>query len=134
VLSPRKGQAASSDANAGSLVGKLVFKGQSVLFCGDTTASAMDAMLASRPDLLASDFLKVPHHGGVVGDARTINDFYFKAAPKVFIISTGRQSHYNKRHMNVIKYSNAKCYDTARNGAILVTFKSAGYSIKPFVP
>lgn len=133
VLSPPKGQASSSEANAGSLVGKLVFKGQSVLFCGDTTSVAMSAMLDSRPDLLESDFVKVPHHGGVVGDYRTINAFYSKALPKVFIISTGRQSHYNKQHMNVITYSNTKCYDTAKDGAVLVIFKSTGHSIKPFV-
>lgn len=133
VLSPRE-DSPFSDANASSLVGKFVFGKGSVLFCGDATGVAMDAMLDSYPDLLASDIMKAPHHGGNAGEYSTINAFYSKASPKVIIISTGRQRRYDKRHINAITYSNAICYDTSKNGAIIATIKSTGYSTKPFLP
>ena len=131
VLSPRKGSL-SSDANAESLVGKFAFKNTSVLFCADTTSAAMNSMLASDGDLLASEVLKVPHHGGAVGNSKAINNFYTKVSPKVFVISTGRQSHYNRRHIEAITFLNSICYDTSKDGAVIITIKSTGYSPEPF--
>ena len=132
ILSPEKGMGLP-DANAGSLVGKLAYKTRSILFCGDATGVAMNRMLDSFGYFLRSDMMKVPHHGGNVGDETTINKFFSVVSPAASIISAGRSTHYDRRQIEAITHLNSICYNTSQDGAIIVYIGSTGYSIRPFI-
>jgi competence protein ComEC len=132
VLSPEEGRGLP-DANAGSLVGKLIYKGRGVLFCGDTTSAAMGAMLGSYGYLLKSDIMKVPHHGGNVGDERTINKFFSAVSPAVSIISASGLKRRDRRNANAITNLRSTTYDTSKNGAIIARIRSTGCLVRPYV-
>jgi competence protein ComEC len=63
VLSPPADGSLGAEANDNSLVLRVVSDGAALLLTGDAEAAAQQRLLA-RPDLLAADVLKVPHHGG----------------------------------------------------------------------
>ena len=63
VLSPPADGSLGAEANDNSLVLRVVSDRAALLLTGDAEAAAQQRLLA-RPDLLAADVLKVPHHGG----------------------------------------------------------------------
>ncbi|CAN5879308.1 hypothetical protein BH20ACT7_BH20ACT7_17990 [soil metagenome] len=63
VLSPPADGSLGAEANDNSLVLRVVSDGAALLLTGDAEAAAQQRLLV-RPDLLAADVLKVPHHGG----------------------------------------------------------------------
>jgi len=63
VLSPPADGSLGAEANDNSLVLRVVSDRAALLLTGDAEAAAQQRLL-TRPDLLAADVLKVPHHGG----------------------------------------------------------------------
>lgn len=53
----------SSDTNNASLVFKLTYAGRSILFTGDAEKEVESFLVNAMPEKLASNFLKVGHHG-----------------------------------------------------------------------
>lgn len=87
VLAPAPAyQPGASASNNDSLVLHICYAGHSVLLEGDAEASSEAAMLALPPDDLASDLLKIGHHGSKTS---TTAPFLARVAPHLAVISAG---------------------------------------------
>jgi competence protein ComEC len=89
VLHPPPGWP-TSDLNDSSLTLRVVHGARRVLLTGDVEARAEGAMLG-RPDALAADVLKVPHHGSRTSSTPR---FVASVAPRVAVISVGADNRY----------------------------------------
>jgi len=119
VLNPWAG-GSHGDPNNDSVVVKLITdNGDSVLFCGDAGSEAMDDMLRFGA-LLESDVLKVPHHGGNIGDPVTADIFFEKVKCKYAVISRKRGHFQNKWVRKKLEEMRTKIFDTSVSGAIVI--------------
>jgi competence protein ComEC len=89
VLSPPVDGSLGAEANDNSLVLRVVADGAALLLTGDVEAAAQQRLLA-RPDLLAVDVLKVPHHGG----ATNVEGFLEAVGAREAVISVGADNDY----------------------------------------
>ncbi len=134
VLNPNKEEASSdppSAANDNSIVLKLVYKNSNILLCGDITDKAIDR-LDSYGIFLKSDILKVPHHGGFIGNENTVKKFFTLVSPKISVISTGGENRFKEpiiKTINILTYLNSISYSTKFNGAIRVFLYANSYKI-----
>lgn len=120
VLNP-PGAGYFKNENDNSVVLKLVYKKLAILFCGDITSAAMES-LASYEDILRADMLKVPHHGGSLGDYAIVERFFEKISPRVSIVSSGPGSRENfeaSGAAHVLTCLGSKIYSIIRDGAII---------------
>lgn len=120
ILNPRRQERSIYDSNDNSIVAKLIYKSESAIFCGDITASAMERM-SSYGALLQSDIMKVPHHGGILGDDETVANFFKKISPEISVVSVGRGNQFKapaEKTINIITYLGSRCYATKDSGAI----------------
>jgi competence protein ComEC len=93
VLAPVRGyQPRDSATNDDSLVLHLSYAGHSVLLEGDAEAPSETAMLSLPAGDLASDLLKVGHHGSRTS---TIPPFLARVAPHLAVISVGPYNSYH---------------------------------------
>ena len=126
----------AADANDNSVVLKLVYGDFSALFCGDITQKAMEGM-KDYGSFLKSDVIKVPHHGGKLGDAGKIKLFFNQVRAGTAIISVGRNNRYkapSKNTTDVILSSGAKIYETKDSGALtILAGKNGRFRMKEFV-
>jgi competence protein ComEC len=129
VINPPE-ERASLDSNEGSTAIKLEYGNFSALFCADVSGKGIDNMLKYR-DLLRSDLLKIPHHGGSSGKESIVNLFFEEVSPKVSIISSSAGFHSKDRSRADI-YSRSALYNTKKNGAIEVFTDGKSFTVKPF--
>lgn len=93
ILSPApRYQPGDSPTNDDSLVLHLSYAGHSALLEGDAEASSEAAMLSLPPGDIASDLLKVGHHGSKTS---TIPPFLARVAPHLAVISVGPFNSYH---------------------------------------
>jgi competence protein ComEC len=93
VLAPSPGyQPGDSATNNDSLVLRLSYAGHSALLEGDAEAPSEVAMLSLPAADLASDLLKVGHHGSKTS---TIPPFLARVAPHLAVISVGPFNSYH---------------------------------------
>jgi competence protein ComEC len=134
VMNPDPGQGIS-DSNDNSLVLKLKYKDFGTLFCGDVKDSAIDR-LQNYKDLLNSDIVKVPHHGGRLGEGAKISYFFKCVSATDAVISVGRYNRYNapaKDTVDAILSSGAVIHETKDVGAVSVDIDDMGkYKISCF--
>lgn len=105
--------------NASSMVLSLEFKEFDMLFTGDVEGDGEKA-LAESTLLETCDILKVAHHGS---KNSTTDAFLEKAAPKIGLISAGRDNRYGHPHPETLKrLANTGCrvYSTQIYGAVTV--------------
>ena len=76
------------DSNENSIALKLAYKNSSIFFGGDIVDKTM-ARLEAYGEFLKSDILKVPHHGGGLGEDRVVRQFFEAVSPKIAVISAG---------------------------------------------
>ncbi len=102
--------------NNSSVVARLVWGSKSVLYTGDIEDEAQDSLINSG-QILKSDILKVPHHGG----GSSANDGFIKAvAPNYAIISVGVDNSYGHPSQTCLDLlKNVKIYRTDQDGDIL---------------
>ncbi|MCM8791013.1 MAG: DNA internalization-related competence protein ComEC/Rec2 [Candidatus Omnitrophica bacterium] len=134
VLNPESW--AETDQNNGSLVLKVGYKNFNALFCGDIKSDAMKKILEARCDALKSDIIKVPHHGGNLGDEETVKKFFSAVSPKNSIISVGRSNRYKMPSGNtleIINHLNSNTYITKDDGAIIVRITPESYKIGSYI-
>ena len=116
-----------SNENSASLVLKIESGGASILLTGDIENEAEDSLLPLGK-WLASDIIKVPHHGGRTSSSPA----FLKAVnPQIAVVSVGNNNIYHHPHKEVIeRYERAgvKLYRTDLDGA--VTIRCAGTDIK----
>jgi competence protein ComEC len=81
----------TKDTNQGSIITRLDFGENSFLFTGDIAENEEKDLMAKIPDSLATDFLKVAHHGSKYA---TSAEFLEKIKPKEAIISVAKNNRY----------------------------------------
>ena len=78
--------------NDASVMGKLVYSSHSIMFTGDAPSTTEDLVIKSNPkEELASDILKVGHHGSRTS---TSDAFLDVVKPVYAIISAGKNNRY----------------------------------------
>ncbi len=93
VLYPNQNQLAEKNANNSSLVLKVLYGNASMLLVGDAEDMVEQRMLARYNAFLASDMLKVGHHGSI---SSTSEEFLKIIHPQTAIVSVG--THNQFRH------------------------------------
>lgn len=118
------GEAADPDENQNSLVGLLSYRSFSALLTGDIGSSLEEKLPRG---MIRSSVLKVPHHGSGGSSSAA---FLKEAAPKVSIVSVGRNNfgHPSPAAMERLGEANGYIYRTDMSGAVTVT--TDGYKLK----
>ena len=117
------------DDNNNSLVFKLTYKNNSMLFTGDIENSAEKFILENDLNLSA-DILKIAHHGSKTS---TSEDFLKEVNPSVALISCKESKIYNhpdEQTINTLKNNNISIYGTYKNNAISINFYKNNFKIK----
>ena len=126
ILSPVKGKK-YDDTNEYSIVAKIVYKDTSFILMGDATMENEVDIINNVLDI-DIDVLKLGHHGSSTSSS---DYFITKTAPKIAIISCGKNNKYGHPHqevMRVLKKHGVTPYRTDEMGDIVIT--SDGKEIK----
>lgn len=108
----------TKDLNDSSIVLHMNYGNHSFLFMGDATSKIEKEIILKD---LASDVLKVGHHGSRYSTAQAFLD---KVSPKYAIISAGVNNSYHHPHASTLKKlqeSAISIYRTDRDGTIIVS-------------
>lgn len=119
----------SDEDNNNSIVLKMVYKNNSMLFTGDIEKEAEQFLIQNNQDL-KSDILKVAHHGS---KSSSTDNFVKFVNPKVALISCKENNSYNHpspQTLDTLKNNNVTIYRTDINKAINITFYDDTYKIK----
>ncbi len=115
----------SDDANDYSLVARVSFANEHILFTGDATEKAQRAMINSGLDITA-DILKVSHHGGKISTTRA---FLEAVDPQVALISCGIENAYGHPHKDTLTALAERgiiCYRSDVCGHTVITLREQG--------
>jgi competence protein ComEC len=118
--------------NDDSLVLRLRFGDQTFLFTGDIERGA-EAALASAPEDLRSDVVKVAHHGSRTSSTQ---GFVRATHPSVAVISVGLNSIFGHPHQGVVerwRASGAQVLTTGQSGTITVSTDGHDLKVETFV-
>lgn len=110
-----------SDANNDSLVLRVSHGSSAVLFSGDAEEPAQEILLEKRPELLAADVLKVPHHGGDT----SLAEFLGAVRARVAVVSVGpnRYGHPVPSVMAELSRLGMRVFRTDRSGDLTVQLR-----------
>ena len=116
------------DTNNNSIVLRVSYGKRAILLTGDIGEEAETDILRSGASL-ASDVLKVCHHGSVSG---TTDEWLDAVKPRTAIISVGRNSfgHPSQEVEERLAGRGIKVYRTDRDGAITVSISAKNLSVK----
>jgi len=118
------------DLNNNSVVLRLTYGKESILFCGDAGVEAEDDILAAGLPV-RSTVLKVAHHGS--RDASS-SDWFRAVSPSIAVISVGRRNSFGHPSQDVIHRlgeSGAQVYRTDRHGAVCIVVKPGDCAVYP---
>ncbi len=118
---------AGADTNDASIVARLSFSNQSFLLTGDSPKKIEEYLVRSNAEVLASDVLKVGHHGS---HTSTGERFLAAVRPSYAIISAGKDNSYGHPHKEVLDLLarfGIHVESTAERGRI--TFKTDGKTL-----
>lgn len=102
-------------SNNTSIVAQLVYGEAEFLFTGDIERET-EGDLVSEGINLASDVLKVPHHGSKTSSTQ---EFLSKASPRVAVICAGEKNPYGHPHQSVLeRLKDIRVYGTYKDGDI----------------
>jgi len=87
------------DFNSSSVVARLVYGDNEILFTGDAPKSVEREIIAHEENL-NSDILKVGHHGSTTS---TTEEFLKEILPKVAVISVGKDNQYGHPYKEVLE-------------------------------
>ncbi len=136
VLNPEK-MTPLDDNNENSLVLKLNYGKLSVLFSGDASGAALERLTEKYGEALTSDVIKIPHHGGNVGNENVMKNFFNAVRARVAIISVARINKYrtpSQKTISAITQVTPTIYETKDNGAITILAHGTDpYIIRPYV-
>jgi competence protein ComEC len=127
ILHPDDG-AMDSDNNR-SCVLMIRAAGGSILLSGDIEAPAEIKLVRKFQKLLAADILVVPHHGSKTSSTPA---FISAVAPKLALFPAGYRNRFkfpNKAIIARYAATGAGLYNTAKDGAILITINKPGVSV-----
>lgn len=119
------------NSNNTSIVAKLIFGKNSFLFTGDAYKSVEKKLMDKKTDL-ASDVLKVGHHGSKTSNSEA---FIKHVSPEIAVISAGFDNPYHHPHQETLdtleKYG-IKILRTDKNGDIKIISNGESYEISNF--
>lgn len=127
VLSPAADWSPSRVSNNDSLVLRLGYGSRHILLLGDVE-SRMETRLVNEELPVASDVMKVAHHGSKTSTTAPLLD---RVAPRFGIISVGafsRFGHPNREVLDALDQAGVWTYRTDRDGSI--TASTDGYRIE----
>ena len=112
----------ATSTNNGSIVLKLTYKGESVLFTGDIDSKVENNLIEQQDNNLVSTVLKVSHHGSKYASTTA---FLNKVKPKYSYIEVGpnKYGHPDPGIISRLKASGSKVYRTDTNGTQAYTVK-----------
>ncbi|MBI9074232.1 MAG: DNA internalization-related competence protein ComEC/Rec2 [Desulfatibacillum sp.] len=119
--------------NENSLVLKLSFGSQSVMFTGDIEAEG-EALLVNRwnPEALQTTLCAAPHHGS---QTSSTDEFVNAIKPEHVVFATGARNWYGFPNESVVlRYltAGAQVYDTGKQGACAFSTKGDAWTVKVF--
>lgn len=135
ILSPGR-DSDLSDSNENSVVLKLNYGNFSALFCADLAGPSLRDVIDIYGKALGSRLIKVPHHGGSIGDIRDAEKFFITVGAKVAVISVAKNNRYgspSEKTLDILERSTPLVYTTSYNGAINVTVTRRDYRVKPYI-
>jgi competence protein ComEC len=127
VLSPPE-ERTGDDINTNSIVLRISYGTVNLLYTGDATTAAEDAMMKTGYPLTA-DILKVGHHGSSGSSSAA---FLGRVDPEVAIISLGRDNDYGHPHQETLerlKAAGPLVFRTDQDGTVLVESDGSTYSV-----
>lgn len=116
VLSPGKNY---DSTNNNSIVTRLDCYGRSFLFMGDAETEAEQDLIASNPESLNADVLKISHHGSNNG---TGNEFLQLVSPEYAVLSVGDNTNNlpSKACLQRVEDNGIKLYRTDLQGTVTI--------------
>jgi competence protein ComEC len=116
-------------ANNDSLVLRIADRNSSFLFTGDVESEAEEDMVALGK-WLASDVMKIPHHGGRTS---AYQPFIDTVDAEIVVISTERDNPFGHPHQETLEVlAGKKVLRTDAEGAIRIEKTEHGYDIKTY--
>ncbi len=115
------------EANTGSIVVQLIYGQTEFMLTGDSPSAIETYLLAQDGATLASDVLKLGHHGSRTSSAEA---FLEMVRPRFVVVSAGKDNRYGHPHQEVVervKRMGALLMNTAEAGTI--TFLSDGVRV-----
>ncbi len=115
----------ADDANEYSLITRVSFGEEAILFTGDAKEQEQRALMNSGRDLSAT-ILKMSHHGGKVDTTRA---FLMAVAPKAALITCGEDNPYGHPHNDTVialEERNIPYYRTDLHGTCVITIDEQG--------
>jgi len=130
VLNPSS-DLSNPETNDASLVLKVIYNSKAFLFTGDIS-STIEATVIARSMPLASDVLKVAHHGSAYSSSP---NFLASVEPKEAVISVGTNSygHPSADTLARLQAVGARIWRTDLNGNVIVNSDGRIYTI-PDIP
>lgn len=128
IIFPDRDMSAQTDANEGSIVGKVEYGQTAVLLTGDAPVSIERYLVLLDGANLRSDLLKVGHHGSRTSSSA---EFLAAARPTLAVISASKNNSYGHPHQEVLeslKNLGAQIFRTDELGTII--FSSDGQSFR----
>jgi len=122
------------NSNDSSLVLKMIYNNFSALFCADISSRPMERIMAYG-DILRSDIVKMPHHGGDMGDMIVAKRFFDLVSPQVSVTSVGGRygsSKISKKTRELIDSLDSTNYETKKEGAINIVSDGVHFKVIPF--
>lgn len=123
----------ASSSNNASIVLKMTYNNNSVLFTGDIDKKVENDLIKKHGDNLSSDVLKVAHHGSAYGSSKTFLD---KVKPKSSYIEVDAKDskaiqygHPDPKTMVRLQNTGSKVYRTDLDGTITVTSNGESYYV-----
>lgn len=128
VLSPPPDGSLGEDLNENSLVLRVVAGSGTVLLTGDAEVLAQSWLLR-RPDLLAADILKVPHHGGATNTA----GFVEAVGADVALVGVGAGNDYGHptaSALDALAAAGARVYRTDLHGTVRARVRGGAVEVE----
>lgn len=135
VLNPQRSREDLPDSNDNSIVLKFEYRNFSAIFCADVTLKAVER-LNTYGEFLRSDVMKVPHHGSRIEDSGTGDFFFQNISPKIFVVTGANSSNskaFQSEITNDITSEIPICYDTKRDGAVVLSIDPISQSINSVI-
>ncbi len=109
-----------ADSNDNSIVLRLDYKGFSALLTGDISSQAEMHLVNELPQLLDTDFLKVPHHGSRYSSSAP---FIRAVSPRMACITAGKYNRFGFPHKETLeRYRNYGVEPMLTgNGSVVIT-------------
>jgi competence protein ComEC len=132
VLQPRLPfiERSRSEANANSIVTRVVAGAVRVLFTGDAETETEERLLAENRAQLAADVLKVAHHGSRYASTQP---FLSAVSARAAVISCGTGNDYGHPHaetLAALARNNVQVYRTDQQGDVELSTDGARYQFR----